>query len=96
MGSEICASCSLGIHPEAMNSAARKPQAMKAPMLGMTMELRNFPNLDTLSFIDTALPPRSLPARPARAVIGGPILLLLFRQIHGFQFMVRQTVDSAL
>ncbi len=47
----MLANCSLGSHPVSMNSAVKKPHAMKAPMFGITIPLRNFPNDDTLSLI---------------------------------------------
>ena len=52
MGVAMLANCSLGSQPVGMNRAVRKPQAMKAPMLGMTMPLRNLPNLERPSRID--------------------------------------------
>ena len=42
-------SCALGSQPVSIKSAVRKPHAMKAPMLGMTMPLRALPKLATLA-----------------------------------------------
>lgn len=52
MGAAMVASRALGSQPVSMNSAVRNPQAMKAPMLGMTMPLRNLPNLERRSRAD--------------------------------------------
>src|SRR5437762_11196714 len=43
IGPTSAASCLLGSHPVGMNSAVMRPQAMNAPMLGMTMPARNPP-----------------------------------------------------
>lgn len=51
MGLTMVAMASLGNQPSAINRAAMKPQAMKAPMLGMTMPLRNRPNFCIRSFM---------------------------------------------
>ena len=44
IGAPTCARYSFGSHPVGMNRAVRKPQAMNAPMFGMTMPDRNHPN----------------------------------------------------
>ena len=52
MGLTILAMVALGNQPASINRAAIRPQAMKAPMLGMTIPLRNRPNFCTRSFTD--------------------------------------------
>lgn len=52
MGVVISAKDSLGNQPLAEKMAVRKPHAMKAPMLGITMPLRNLPNLERPSRSD--------------------------------------------
>ncbi len=44
-----------GIHPVSINSAARNPNAMRAPIFGITIADRNLPNCCTLFF--TIRPP---------------------------------------
>ena len=51
----IEANCAFGTQPFSMNRAVIKPQAMKAPMFGMTMALRNLPNLAIVFFMRDAL-----------------------------------------
>ena len=71
----MLANCSLGNQPVSMNSAVRKPQAIKAPMFGITIPLRNFPNDDTLSLIAIV---SSLSFLGSDSI--ACILLLLFQQ----------------
>ena len=44
MGPTISARSLLGSHPSGMNRAVIRPQAMKAPMFGMTMPASRLPN----------------------------------------------------
>jgi hypothetical protein len=44
MGPTMLLMVSLGNQPAGMKKAAMRPQAIKAPMLGITMPLRNRPN----------------------------------------------------
>src|SRR5438128_6055613 len=46
-GPTIVAIFSLGVHPTGMKNAVRRPQAMIAPMLGMTMLDKKVPNFCT-------------------------------------------------
>ncbi len=57
MGLTITEKYSFSSQPPVVKRAVRKPQAMNAPMLGITMLLRNFPNLERLSFADIVGPP---------------------------------------
>ena len=47
----MLANCSLGSHPASINNAVIRPQAMKAPILGITIALKNLPNFWTAVFI---------------------------------------------
>ncbi len=49
------ASCAFGNQPFSMNSAVIRPHAMNAPILGITMPLRNLPKRDNVFFINSAL-----------------------------------------
>ena len=44
IGPTISAKLSFGIQPAGMNNAVMNPQAMNAPIFGMTIALRNRPN----------------------------------------------------
>ena len=44
IGSTKLANCSLGNHPVSMNNAVINPQAINAPILGITIPLKNLPN----------------------------------------------------
>jgi hypothetical protein len=44
MGPTMLLNPLLGIHPVSINSAAKKPKAIRAPMLGITIADKNLPN----------------------------------------------------
>ncbi len=46
------ANAAFGTHPVSINSAAISPHAIKAPIFGITMPLKNLPNVCTRSFIN--------------------------------------------
>ena len=70
MGLAMAAKVLLGNHPVGMNIAVMKPHAMNAPMLGMTIELRNLPNLDTDSrALAISLPFRHVRRRRAKTLV---------------------------
>ena len=50
MSDTILFNFSFGIHPVSINNAARKPNAIKAPIFGMTIPDKNLPNCCTLFF----------------------------------------------
>ena len=52
IGETILAMFSLGHQPPGMNKAVIRPQAMNAPMFGITIALRLLPNLWICSLID--------------------------------------------
>ena len=51
IGETMLLSCLFGIQPVSINSAARKPNAISAPIFGITMPDRNLPNFCTLFFM---------------------------------------------